>query len=141
MAAGSYRATTAADQSALGAHLVRWTEGIAAAHGVAASLRDTPFAPVTANTDAGLAGLLEQAVGETCGAERFMWFQDPVLAGEDFGEYLLRVPGVYFFLGTAPGENPAPHHHPRFQVAEAWLPGAVPVVAALLGKWAASINT
>jgi amidohydrolase len=42
------------------------------------------------------------------------------LAGEDFSEFAVRVPGVFYFLGTG---NPAketdfPHHHSRFDIDE-----------------------
>lgn len=92
-------------------------------------------APITVNKDQAMADLLQAAVTEAHGADSFMWFLDPTLGGEDFGEYLKRVPGVFFFLGTQPEGSTAPHHHPRFEVAEAALPGAVPVVDALLRLW------
>ncbi|KGR78039.1 M20 metallopeptidase family protein [Ureibacillus manganicus] len=44
----------------------------------------------------------------------------PVMASEDFAYYVQKIPGVYFFTGSAT-EDPNtrfPHHHPRFNVDE-----------------------
>lgn len=44
----------------------------------------------------------------------------PVMASEDFAYYVQKVPGVYFFTGSA-SDNPNthfPHHHPRFDIDE-----------------------
>jgi amidohydrolase len=42
------------------------------------------------------------------------------LAGEDFSEFAVRVPGVFYFLGTgnATKSTDFPHHHPRFNIDE-----------------------
>jgi amidohydrolase len=132
---GTLRTTSLEDQAAMGRQLERLAQGIALANGVAVQLEASLRAPMTANTDPALAELLEAAVGAAHGAARFRWLAGPTLVGEDFGAYLERVPGVFFFLGTQPEGSTAPHHHPRFEVAEAALPGAVPVVDALLRLW------
>ena len=132
---GTLRTTSLEDQAAMGRQLERLAQGIALANGVAVQLEASLRAPMTANTDPALAELLEAAVGTAHGAARFRWLAGPTLVGEDFGAYLERVPGVFFFLGTQPEGSTAPHHHPRFEVAEAALPGAVPVVDALLRLW------
>jgi metal-dependent amidase/aminoacylase/carboxypeptidase family protein len=92
-------------------------------------------APITVNKDQAMADLLQAAVTEAHGADSFMWFLDPTLGGEDFGEYLKRVPGVFFFLGV---DNTAPHHHPKFNITEAVLGKTVAVVDGLMRKWAAA---
>ncbi|WP_052255921.1 M20 family metallopeptidase [Salinicoccus sp. YB14-2] len=42
----------------------------------------------------------------------------PSLAGEDFGRFLLKYPGVYYWLGTSVGEGQKPLHSPSFKVNE-----------------------
>jgi amidohydrolase len=134
---GTMRTTTLADKAAMDKKLAAYAQGIALANGVSVAISDVLGAPITANTDFAMADLLAAAVTETYGAESFMWFDDPTLGGEDFGEYLMRVPGVFFFLGTNPDGSTAPHHHPKFNVADDVLYKTVPVVDALIRKWAA----
>ncbi|MBD8071205.1 M20 metallopeptidase family protein [Bacillus sp. PS06] len=38
----------------------------------------------------------------------------PSLGGEDFGRFLLKYPGAYYWLGSSVGENQKPLHDPRF---------------------------
>jgi amidohydrolase len=54
------------------------------------------------------------------------------MAAEDFGEFLLRVPGCYFFVGARNDATGAvhPHHSPRFDLCEDALPVAVDVLEA-----------
>ena len=44
----------------------------------------------------------------------------PVMASEDFAYYVQKVPGVYFFTGSASDKPNThfPHHHPRFDIDE-----------------------
>lgn len=50
-----------------------------------------------------------------------------VTTAEDFSEYQLKVPGMFFFLGVADPEdkNPAPNHSPYFYADERALPVGV----------------
>lgn len=43
---------------------------------------------------------------------------NPSLAGEDFGRFLLKYPGIYYWLGTSVGEGQKPLHNPSFKVNE-----------------------
>ncbi len=54
------------------------------------------------------------------------------MGAEDMGFVLQRVPGCYFFVGSANGERGLnyPHHHPRFDFDEEALPRAVALMAA-----------
>ncbi|MEG1428107.1 MAG: amidohydrolase, partial [Oscillospiraceae bacterium] len=55
--------------------------------------------------------------------------------GDDFAELLLRVPGVYAYVGTASDETPGscgPAHNSRFAIDE----GALPIAAALYAECA-----
>lgn len=49
----------------------------------------------------------------------------PVLAGEDFANYLLHKPGAFVFVGMGGVKSEYPHHHPRFEVDEDVLPKAM----------------
>jgi amidohydrolase len=133
--AGTMRATSVQDQEVLEQRFARFAEGIAQANGVTVEIGSVVGAPITANADHALADLLQAAVVEAHGPDSFMWFADPTLGGEDFGEYLKQVPGVFFFLGT---DITAPHHHPKFDLTEAVLGRTVTVVEGLMRKWAAA---
>jgi amidohydrolase len=76
-----------------------------------------------------------RGVGE---AARRLWPDQAVdgefrsMVSEDMAFMLQRVPGCYFFVGSA---NPArgldaPHHHPRFDIDEDALPRAAALMAA-----------
>lgn len=134
---GTMRTTSVEDLPAMNGQLDQLARGVALFHGVEATVHTDLVTPLTANADPALADLVAAAVTGTHGPESFMWFAEPNLGGEDFGEYLKHVPGVFFFLATTPEGTTAPHHHPRFQVAEEFLGRAVPVVDALLRAWAA----
>ena len=131
---GTFRATTAKDQVAMEQRLAQYAKGIALSNGVEVEITSVVGAPITCNTDDAMAEMLASAVTETLGPDSFMWLPDPTLGGEDFGEYLNVIPGVFFFLGA---DIAAPHHHPKFNVAEEVLHQTVPVVDALIRKWAA----
>ena len=51
------------------------------------------------------------------------------MGGEDFAYYLEQIPGTFFYTGAAPAE-PAPHHHPRFDIDERGMVVAAKVLAA-----------
>jgi metal-dependent amidase/aminoacylase/carboxypeptidase family protein len=52
------------------------------------------------------------------------------MAAEDFGEFLQRVPGCFFFVGAGSEAAGAvhPHHSPRFEICEKALPLGVEVM-------------
>jgi amidohydrolase len=134
---GTMRTTSLEDLAAMNRKLDLLARGVALAHGVEVRVDAALRAPLTANTDSALVDLLAAAVAAAHGPESFRWLAEPTLMGEDFGAFLERVPGVFFFLGTNPGGSTAPHHHPRFEVAEEELPKPIAVVEALLRLWTA----
>jgi amidohydrolase len=86
--------------------------------------------PPTIN-DAAVAEVVRAAAEEIVGAGRVR--TDPgvrTTAAEDFGEFLLRVPGCYFFVGARNEAKDAvhPHHSPRFDICEDALPVSVDVL-------------
>ena len=65
-------------------------------------------------------------------------FGKPTMAGEDFGNYLERVPGLFFFLGTGPSElggTPWPQHHPLYEVSDSALVQGLASALRLLSRW------
>ncbi|GIX05985.1 MAG: amidohydrolase [Candidatus Poribacteria bacterium] len=59
-----------------------------------------------------------------------------LMASEDMAFFLQRVPGCFFFLGAAPeGREPAPHHHPQFDINERALPIGAAMLAALAWRF------
>jgi amidohydrolase len=86
--------------------------------------------PPTIN-DAAMADLVRSAAEEVVGAERVRFGAEVrTMAAEDFGEFLLRVPGCYFFVGAMNEAKGAvhPHHNPRFDICEDCMPVAVEVL-------------
>jgi amidohydrolase len=57
------------------------------------------------------------------------------MGSEDFASFLNKVPGCFFFIGSANFEKglDAGHHHPKFDIDEAALPhGAALMTAAVI---------
>lgn len=52
----------------------------------------------------------------------------PTMGGDDVAEFLARVPGVYFLVGSGAGY---PHHHPKFDIDDT---GCLPLATELLAK-------
>lgn len=53
----------------------------------------------------------------------------PSLAGEDFSRFLLRYPGVYYWLGTSVGEGQKPLHNPGFKIDEDAIPYGIETIS------------
>ena len=80
--------------------LVRYCEGVAAAHGLTAEVRFEPEYPVTVN-DAGEYEFVRQSLSDLLGPDRFGEMPDPIAGAEDFSRVIAEVPGVMVFLGAA----------------------------------------
>jgi amidohydrolase len=81
--------------------------------------------------DPALAETVRRAAQAVVGAERVRTDPDVrTMAAEDFGEFLLRVPGCYFFVGARSEPKGAvhPHHSPRFDICEDAMPVGVDVL-------------
>jgi amidohydrolase len=61
------------------------------------------------------------------------------MGGEDMSFFLEKVPGCYFFLGSANAEKNLnyPHHHPRFDFDETALPMGVEIFVRCVEKFLA----
>lgn len=117
-----------------------WLEEIATrtaeAYGCEAEVEVQRLMRATVN-DAAMAGLVREVAAEVVGAENVVEMR--TLGSEDFSEFLHRVPGCYFFVGS---RNEArgfvhPHHSPRFDVDEAALPIGVAMLTGVASRFLA----
>ncbi|MBV9111083.1 MAG: amidohydrolase [Gemmatimonadetes bacterium] len=86
--------------------------------------------PPTIN-DPRVAEAVRDVAEEVVGKERVRFGPEVrTMAAEDFGEFLLHVPGCYFFVGAMNEETGAvhPHHSPRFDICEECMPVGVEVL-------------
>jgi amidohydrolase len=105
--------------------------GVCAAYGARLELRfrEGEYPPLI--NDTGMAELVRRVAVEVVGADKVR-FDESVrtMAAEDFSEFLLRVPGCYFFLGCGDEASGAahPHHSAHFEVCEDVLPLGVEIL-------------
>jgi amidohydrolase len=104
-------------------------EQTARALGGSATIEIKAIAPATINDDR-VARLVRGTAVEVLGAEHVTADQF-TMGAEDMSEFLNRVPGCFFFLGSANAEKGlnAPHHNPHFDIDEDVLPMGVAVLA------------
>ncbi len=128
------RTLSATNRAAAEERIHRLVEGIAAAHGMTATVEWLPGYPVTVNHAqevARLAGLVTALYDDA----RYLEEAQPVLGAEDFSYVLEQVPGAFFWLGaTPPGLDPttAPYNHaPGARFADDALAVGPAVLAAL----------
>ena len=117
--------------------VTRTAAGIAEAAGASADVTITPGNPVTFN-DPALTAKMSPALKRVAAAG-FEADAPVTTTSEDFSEYQRRVPGVFFFLGTAPkGVDPSkaePNHSPRFMVEEDALVTGVRALASVAADY------
>src|SRR5262245_1070437 len=112
--------------------------GVARAMRAEAVVRTFPGPPPVVN-DPAMADLVAAVAGETAGVAEAVPCE-PSMGADDVAEYLRRVPGCYFWLGT---RNEArglvwEHHHPRFDLDEAALPLGVELLSRIAERYLAS---
>jgi len=90
--------------------------GVAAAHGVEATVDIEVGYPVTVN-DAAVAGRVVELAAAVAGADAINVMESPIMGAEDWSYVLQRVPGVMAFLGACPAgvdpESAPPNHSNR----------------------------
>ncbi len=104
------------------------TIGVAQAFGATFKLELEQAAPAVVN-DPVVASLVARAARRMLG-DASVSSTTPVMVSEDMAEFLNRVPGCFFFLGSMNPERGLdhPHHHPRFDFDEAALPLGVAIL-------------
>lgn len=101
--------------------LAALTSQVAAAMRATVDLRFTFGAPPLVN-DPDMTRIVQAAAAEVVGPDKVE--DGPLMVvSEDFSEFLSRVPGCFFFVGSRNPERGLiwGHHHPRFDVDEAAL--------------------
>ena len=132
---GTIRTFDAATREQIVRRMTGVVESTAFAFGGSATLEVKVISPATVN-DERVAQLVRETASDVLGAERVTADQFTMTA-EDMSEFLNRLPGCFFFIGSAnagEGRNAA-HHNPRFDIDETVLPLGVAVLAEAALKW------
>ncbi|HJW13447.1 MAG TPA: amidohydrolase [Thermoanaerobaculia bacterium] len=113
---GTARSFTEEAGRALPEKVARVVRGTAEAAGVKARLDYRRVNRATVN-DRAMAELVIEAARELFGEEN-VDTESRTLGGEDMSVFLSRVPGCFFFVGSAPAGVHRPHHSPDFDFDE-----------------------
>jgi len=112
--------------------------GIAAAHGLAATVKLTEGFPVTI-CDGAAVDFGERVAHGLFGAEAFQRLPAPIMGAEDFSYVLEKVPGAMFFIGFAPDgadwSECCGIHSTRMMLDEAVLPRGTAYLAGLATRF------
>ena len=125
---GTARWFTEATGAALPAKIGRIVSGTAAAAGVSAHLEYRRINRPVVN-DPRIADIVIEAARRLLGEEN-VDTETRTLGGEDMSVYLDRVPGCFFFVGSAPEGPHRPHHSPEFAIDERALAVATTLLEA-----------
>lgn len=113
---GTIRSVSEATRAKVHAAISRVAEGVAAAHGAAATVTIDAGYPVTVN-DHDFAGRALDLARVVAGDRDVVELPHPIMGAEDFSYVLQKVPGAMMFLGGTPaGQDPAkaaPNHSNR----------------------------
>lgn len=106
---------------ALPGHVERVATNVARGFGCEAEVDVERLMRATIN-DPAMAALVREVAVDVVGQGNVV--ETRTLTSEDFSEYLYRVPGCFFFVGSRNAAKGLvhPHHSPRFDVDEAVLP-------------------
>ncbi|WP_353229217.1 M20 family metallopeptidase [Novosphingobium sp.] len=122
---GTLRTLSPDNRAALHNRLTTLAQGIAAAHGLSATVLIVEGFPVTL-CDPRAVDLGERVTGALGPDLRFHRLSHPIMGAEDFAYVLNQVPGAMFFLGVAAAGSDLQHccgiHSPRMVVDESALP-------------------
>ncbi len=134
---GTARSFTEEAGRALPEKVARVVRGTAEAAGVKARLDYRRVNRATVN-DRALAELFIETARAIVGEEN-VETETRTLGGEDMSVFLSRVPGCFFFVGSAPAGAHHPHHSPDFDIDERSLALATVLFEAVALKAAARI--
>ncbi|MEH7118961.1 M20 family metallopeptidase [Neobacillus vireti] len=95
-----------------------YAEHVAAMYGANANVEYTRGTQAVINDECS-ANLVQSVVKEAFG-ENAVYFEKPTMGGEDFSEYLERVPGSFALVGSGNPEKDTEwaHHHGKFNIDE-----------------------
>jgi len=114
---------------AIAAAMERIVAGVAAA-GAATHRLEIEAGPPAVVNDAAMCDIVRRVAAPVVGPANVIE-PDPTMGGDDVALFLQRAPGCYFLVGSADPSRglDAPHHHPRFDIAEEALTTAATVFA------------
>lgn len=117
---GTIRVMTPELRKATKARLEALAKQMAALYGGTAEVEWADFTSPLIN-DAQAAAEAKQTAAALFGKEHVITSRLPSLGGDDFAEYILRVPGVYAYIGSANPANPdtcVAQHNSHFDIDE-----------------------
>lgn len=120
------RSFSAESRAAIKEKSVRLLAGIAAAHGLEATVDYHELYPVTENAPAEYE-LARQTIVDMFGEDRYQAMPNPMPGAEDFSFVANEVPSAYLFLSACAHDDPADagsNHSPRALFDDAVLPDA-----------------
>lgn len=129
--AGTVRTLDDDVAAAVGVHLRRVAEGVAAAHGARVEFHWRPGYPVTRNGAVGVRAV-RAAAAAAFGPGAVVEEPLPSMGAEDFAWYLQQVEGAYFFLGTGRGGVEPVPHAPDYDFNDDALPLGIRAFLALV---------
>jgi hippurate hydrolase len=118
---GTVRAFKPEVEDAIEAGMERICAGIAAAHGVQATLDYRRGYPPTVNSQAE-AELCREVLSGLVGAENVLVNAAPSMGAEDFSYMLREKPGCYVWIGNGLAEGGCMLHNPHYDFNDAILP-------------------
>ena len=130
---GTVRAFRSEVETAIEAAMERLVAGIAAAHGVQASLDYRRGYPPTLNT-AAEARLCAEVATALVGAGNVRTDLNPSMGAEDFAYMLREKPGCYVWIGNGMAEGGCMLHNPHYDFNDAILPLGVAYWAELVKR-------
>jgi amidohydrolase len=132
---GTFRTYQPATNDLVTRRLREVAEGVAAALGCTADVRADLLAPPLIN-DVGVNARLREVFGRAA-PEISLIDSARTMASEDMACFLERIPGTFFFVGSANSARGLdfPHHHPRFDFDEDSLPIGAGLLAAAVAEY------
>lgn len=111
-------------------------QGVAAAMGCTADVNVKRLTPAMINADK-IAGRVQQVARELLPEIDLDTSPNLTMVAEDMAFMLEKVPGCYFFVGSANSEKGLDygHHHPKFDFDEAALPRAAALMASAVAEF------
>ncbi|ARO14663.1 hippurate hydrolase protein [Ketogulonicigenium robustum] len=107
-------------EEAIGRH----ARGIAASLGIAVDYTYTRGISAVVN-EAAPTEVARRAAARALGSDAVITANDPVMAGDDFSEFGMRVPGCYAHLGMGPMRPGGQHHGTNYDFNDECIPAGV----------------
>jgi amidohydrolase len=132
MFAGTFRTFDVDDRRKFRERVERTAREICALYDAECEIKITPNAPPVIN-DQELGNRIEKTARHVFGEDSILHLKYPMMASEDFAYYREKCPIYFLRLGVASGESTSfPLHHPKFNVDESMIEGAVELMSNVL---------